>query len=84
VTQQQRKEKSESEVGLDEAAVDQTRRIAALERRVEELEALLESLQDSVHRQTTRQDKEIEALDRKTRTPELARALGKYSQERGL
>jgi hypothetical protein len=84
VTQQQRKAKTEAPTGSDEADVDQAGRIADLERRVEQLEALLEALQDSVHRQTTRQDKEIEALDERTRAPELARTLGKYSEERGL
>jgi hypothetical protein len=84
VTQQQRKAKTETEAGPDEAEADDTRRVAALERRVEQLEAQLEALQDSVHRQATRHDKEIDALDERTRAPELTRALGKYSQERGL
>jgi hypothetical protein len=50
---------------------------------VEALEALLEGLQDSVHRETTRQDREIAALDEKTQAP-VARALGKYPREHGL
>jgi uncharacterized protein YlxW (UPF0749 family) len=60
------------------------RRIAALEQRVEELEAQLEGLQDSVHREMTRQSQELRALAARTEPPEMARALGKYSRERGL
>jgi hypothetical protein len=63
---------------------DEVDRIGALEQRVEQLEALLEGLQDSIHREAIRQDKAIEALDAKTQAPEMARALGKYSRERGL
>ncbi len=71
-------------VALEPDAVDQERRIVALEQRVEQLEALLEGLQDSIHREAIRQDKAIEALDARTQAPEMARALGKYSRERGL
>jgi uncharacterized coiled-coil protein SlyX len=63
---------------------DDQRRIVALERRVEELEALLEGLQDAVHREMTRQSRELAALAARTQAPEMARALGKYSRERGL
>jgi vacuolar-type H+-ATPase subunit I/STV1 len=82
VVQQRRNAKAET--GSDAGEVDPGRRIRALERRVDQLEALLEGLQDSVHREMTRHDREIEALDEKTRAPEMARALGKYSRERGL
>jgi vacuolar-type H+-ATPase subunit I/STV1 len=73
---------TEAASGAD--TVDEDRRIAALEQRIDELEAVVEGLQDSIHRETTRQDKEIEALEAKTQPPEIARALGKYSRERGL
>jgi uncharacterized protein YecA (UPF0149 family) len=63
---------------------DQERRIGALEKRVEHLEALLEGLQDSVHREAARHDKEMKALEARTQTPEVARALGKYSREHGV
>ena len=49
-----------------------------------ELEALLESLQDSVYRETTRLGREVSALGARTEAPELARALEKYSRERGF
>jgi hypothetical protein len=66
-----------------ETGADQPR-IAALEKRVEELEAQLEGLQDSVHREMTRQSQELRGLAARTEPPEMARALGKYSRERGL
>jgi hypothetical protein len=68
----------------DSDDADDQRRIAVLEQRVEELEALLEGLQDAVHRETVRQDRDIEALTQRTRAPEMARALDRYSRERGI
>jgi hypothetical protein len=82
VIRQRRDTKQEAESDADEAG-DQ-RRIVALEQRVEELEALLEALQDSVHRETTRLGREIGALAARTEAPEIARALDRYSRERGL
>ena len=64
--------------------VDHERRIAALEKRLEYLEALLEGLQDSVHRAAARHDQDVKALQAKTEAPELARALDKYSREHGV
>ena len=75
---------AKTESGSHPDEIDRERRIGALEQRVEQLEALLEGLQDSIHREAIRQDKAIEALDTKTQAPEMARALGKYSRERGL
>jgi predicted nucleic acid-binding Zn-ribbon protein len=80
----QQRRSSRAEPGSDAGDVDRERRIVALEQRVEELEALVEGLQDSIHREATRQDKAIEALDARTQAPAMARALGKYSRERGL
>jgi hypothetical protein len=82
VIRQRRNAKTETGSRPDE--VDHEPRIGALEQRVEQLEALLEGLQDSIHREAIRQDKAIEALDAKTQAPEMARALGKHSRERGL
>ena len=82
VVEQRRRAKTEP--GSDAGEVDHERRIGALEQRVQELEALLEALQDSIHREATRQDEELEALEAKTQAPEMARALGKYSREHGL
>ena len=63
---------------------DDQRRIAVLEGRVEELEALLEGLQDSVHREMIRHDRQIGALTERTQAPEMARALDRYSRKRGI
>ena len=82
VVEQRRRAKTEP--GSDAGEVDHERRIGALEQRVQELEALLEALQDSIHREASRQDEELEALEAKTQAPEMARALGKYSREHGL
>ena len=82
VVEQRRRAKTET--GSDSGEVDRERRIGALEQRVQQLEALLEALQDSIHREATRQDEELEALEAKTQAPEMARALGKYSREHGL
>jgi hypothetical protein len=82
VVEQRRRAKTEP--GSDAGEVDHERRIGALEQRVQELEALLEALQDSIHREATRQDEELEALEAKTQAPEMARALGKHSREHGL
>jgi hypothetical protein len=82
VVEQRRRAKAET--GSDAGEVDHERRIGALEQRVQQLEALLEALQDSIHREASRQDEELEALEAKTQAPEMARALGKYSREHGL
>ena len=75
---------TKQEAGSDGNEADDQRRIAALEQRVEELEALLEGLQDSIHREMVRQGRELGALAARTEPPEMARALGRYSRERGL
>ena len=80
----QQRRVARTEAGRKEGKPDHEQRIAALERRVEELEALLEAFQDSVHREATRYEKEIAALDERTRGPAMARELGKYSRERRL
>ena len=82
VIRQRRDSKQEAASDPEEAG-DQ-RRIAALAQRVEELEALLEALQDSIHREMTRLDRELRALAAGTTAPEMARALDRYSRERGL
>jgi Tfp pilus assembly protein FimV len=75
---------AKTETRSEAGDVDRERQVVALEQRVEQLEALVEGLQDSIHREAIRQDKAIEALDARTQAPELARALGKYSREHGL
>jgi uncharacterized coiled-coil protein SlyX len=59
-------------------------RLTTLERRVADLEALLEGLQDSVHREAVRREGDIEELRRKTHPGEIARALGEHGRKHGL
>jgi vacuolar-type H+-ATPase subunit I/STV1 len=80
----EQRRRARTETGSDAGEVDHERRIGTLEQRVQQLEALLEALQDSIHREASRQDEELEALEAKTQAPAMARALGKYSREHGL
>jgi uncharacterized coiled-coil protein SlyX len=66
------------------AEADPEKRLAALERRIEHLESLLEGLQDAIHRESARQEREIQHLEHKTEPAEMARALGRHARERGL
>jgi hypothetical protein len=58
--------------------------VGALRRRVERLEALVESLQDALYRHSQLQDERDEALHRKTEPEEIARALSADQRRRGL
>ena len=62
----------------------QARRIEALEERVDQLEALLEGLQDSVHREAVREGRRIGALEKRTEPAEISRALSRDARERGI
>ena len=55
-----------------------------LEERVRQLEAVVEGLQDAVHREFERFDALIEALQRRTEPAEIAKALGEDARRRGL
>ena len=81
VIQQRRRSLDQAESSEDRGRQD---RLAALEERVVYLERLVEGLQDSVHRAAVRQQREMDALREKTEPAQLARALGRYSQQRGL
>ena len=59
-------------------------RIASLEARVSHLEAMIEGLQDSVHRETIRSKERLDELERKIEPSELSRRLSKDARERGL
>jgi vacuolar-type H+-ATPase subunit I/STV1 len=59
-------------------------RFEALERRIEQLEAALEGLQDAMHRESTRQGDEITALRRRTEPGEMARSLSDDARKRGI
>jgi hypothetical protein len=60
------------------------RRIEVLENRVDQLEALLEGLQDAVHRQSVRDHGRIAALEKRSEPAEISRALSRDARERGL
>jgi hypothetical protein len=59
-------------------------RMDALERRVADLEELVEGLQDAVHRDSVRRDEQATRLERKIEPRELARSLSEDARERGL
>ena len=58
--------------------------IASLEARVTHLEAMIEGLQDSVHRETMRNKDRLDEMERKIEPAELSRRLSKDARERGL
>jgi hypothetical protein len=60
------------------------RRIEVLEERVDQLEALIEGLQDAVHRESVRDHERITALEKRTEPAEISRALSRNVRERGL
>jgi uncharacterized coiled-coil protein SlyX len=60
------------------------RRIELLERRVGQLENLLEGLQDAVHRESVRRDNQAAELERKTEPERIARVLSEDARKRGL
>jgi uncharacterized coiled-coil protein SlyX len=59
-------------------------RIASLETRVTHLEAMIEGLQDAVHREATRSKTRLDDMERKIEPSELSRRLSKDARERGL
>jgi vacuolar-type H+-ATPase subunit I/STV1 len=58
--------------------------LEVLRRRVDHLEAALEGLQDSVHRENVRREEELEDLRRHTSPAEMGRALDEDTRRRGL
>ncbi len=63
---------------------ESARQIEALERRTAHLEAVLEGLQDAVHRESVRVDDRLGRLEAKTDPGEIARALSQNARERGI
>jgi uncharacterized coiled-coil protein SlyX len=62
----------------------QEARIEELERRLDQLNAQLEGLQDAVHRDAVRRDEQQARLERKTEPGELARSLSRDARRRGV
>ena len=56
----------------------------ALQARVAHLEALVEGLQDSVHRESSREDKRISELEARIQPGTLGKALSDDARARGL
>lgn len=59
-------------------------RLEILEKRLEHLEAMVEGLQDAVHRESVRQGRAIDQLQKKAEPAEMRRALGQDAREHGL
>jgi hypothetical protein len=58
--------------------------LRGLTERLEHLEALVEGLQDAVHRNAVRHEERMAELDRKTEPEALAKALSEDARRRGL
>lgn len=58
--------------------------IRVLEKRVADLEALVQGLQDSVHRESSRQQKRIAELETRIQPAALGQALTEDARARGL
>jgi hypothetical protein len=84
VIQQRRHAGDEAGPATGDTDADHEQRIAALEQRLEDLENLLEGLQDSVHRESVRQRKEVKELEKSIAPAEIARALGRHAREHGI
>jgi hypothetical protein len=55
-----------------------------VEERLDHLEALVQGLQDAVHRDSVRHDERMSELERKTEPDALAKALSNDARRRGL
>ena len=59
-------------------------RIESLETRVTHLEAMIEGLQDAVHREAVRSNTRLDEMERNIEPAELSRRISKDARERGL
>ena len=66
------------------SVVTEQDKVPALEARVEHLEQLVQGLQDSVHRESSRQAKRISELEARIEPSALGQALSKDARDRGL
>jgi hypothetical protein len=69
---------------VDDADPRVDERLRGLEQRVGHLEALVEGLQDAVHRDAVRHEERISELQKKTEPETLAKALSEDARRRGL
>jgi hypothetical protein len=82
VVQQRRAVAPEPETAAEEP--DEGRRLDALQDRVAHLEALVEGLQDSIHRDAVRRDRILEEIKETTEPATMMRSLERHSRERAL
>jgi hypothetical protein len=68
----------------DAARLERARERADLERRIQHLETVGEGLQDAMHRESKRRDRETAELNRRTEPGEIARGLSEDARRRGL
>src|SRR5215208_5864804 len=66
------------------ARLERDRDRADLERRIQRLETVVEGLQDAMHRESKRRDRETAELNRRTEPAEIARGLSEDARRRGL
>jgi hypothetical protein len=62
----------------------QREELRRVEQRLDHLEALVQGLQDSVHRDSVRHEERMSELERKTEPDALAKALSNDARRRGL
>jgi hypothetical protein len=85
VVQQRRAAAPEPEVAEVAAGEpDEGRRLEALADRVAHLEALVEGLQDSIHRDAVRRDRILEEIKETTEPATMMRSLERHSREQAL
>jgi predicted nucleic acid-binding Zn-ribbon protein len=65
-------------------SADDRLRLEKVERRLGHLEALVEGLQDAIHRDSIRHEERMSELERKTQPDALAKALSDDARRRGL
>ena len=75
-----RRAREEKARGASEAADP----AGSLEQRVAHLEAMIEGLQDAVHRESQRTKEQLEELRHRTEPSEISHALSRDARERGL
>lgn len=73
-----------ADAAADAPGGDSEHRVQLLERRIDDLELLLQGLQDAVHRESVRQRELIEELERRSDPGEISRALSRDAREHGL
>jgi uncharacterized coiled-coil protein SlyX len=59
-------------------------RVPALEQRIQHLEAMIEGLQDAIHRESLRTNNKLEEMRKRLEPAELTRAISREERRRGL